>query len=58
MASGKPFHERQSFQEGAPNNIVAGEQLECEAPVARHLTVLEQQVLHAALRRSVKILSN
>jgi hypothetical protein len=57
MSRRKPVPERQGFEEDAPGNTTASEQQERETPPARHLNSLEQQTFHAALRRSVKVIS-
>jgi hypothetical protein len=57
MPRNKSFPERQGFNEDAPNNTVAADERERETPATRHLAPAEQRAFHAALRRSVKVVS-
>ena len=58
MPNNKPLSERQGFQEDAPNSTVGVEDAQSESAATYHLAPPEQRALHAALRRSVKVVSH
>jgi len=57
MPNNKPFSERQGFQEDPPNTGVGVEEPQRVSTATHHLAPLEQRAFHAALRRSVKVIS-